>query len=117
MSALKSSLIHPPYKTKYRVGNWREYEWGLRSRGDVTIWFSEDAIATWKPPGNRRRGGQQLYSELAIETALTLRLVFHLPLRQTEGFVGSLLHLMGLDRDAPAYSGPNWTAIPAETGH
>jgi hypothetical protein len=104
MSALKSSLIHPPYKTKYRAGNWREYERGLRSRGDATVWFSEDAIAARTPPGNRRRGGQQLYSDLAIETALTLRLVFHLPLRQTEGFVGSLLHLMGLDCGAPNHT-------------
>ncbi len=67
MSAPKSSLIHPPYKTKYRVGNWREYEQGLRRRGEVTAWFSEDAISAWTPPGNRRRGGQQLYSDLAIE--------------------------------------------------
>ena len=76
MSTLKSSRIHPPYKTKYRVRNWREYERGLRSRGDVTVWFNEDAIAAWISPGNRRRGGQQRYSDRAIETALTLRAVF-----------------------------------------
>ena len=35
MSTLKSSLVHPPYKTKYRVKDWRQYERGLRSRGDV----------------------------------------------------------------------------------
>jgi hypothetical protein len=45
MSALKSSRIHPPYKTKYRVGSWREYERGLRSRGDITVWLSEDPTA------------------------------------------------------------------------
>ena len=104
VSALKSSRIHPPYKTKYRVRNWREYERGLRSRGDVTVWFSEDAIAAWIPPGNRRRGGQQRYSDLAIETSLSLRVVFHLPLRQTEGFVESLLQLMGLDYGAPDHT-------------
>jgi hypothetical protein len=68
------------------------------------VWFSENAIAAWTPPGNGRRGGQLRYSELAIETALTLRVVFHLPLRQTEGFVGSLLHLMGLDCGAPDHT-------------
>ena len=105
MSAVKSSLFHPPYKTKYRVGNWLEYERGLRNRGDVTVWFSEEAaIAAWTPPGNGRCGGQQRYSDLAIETALTLRVVFHLPLRQAEGFVGSLLHLMGLDCGAPDHT-------------
>jgi hypothetical protein len=104
MSALKSSRIHPPYKTKYRVGSWREYERGLRSRGDITVWLSEDPTAAWTPPGNGCRGGQQRYSDLAIETALTLRVVFHLPLRQTEGFLGSLLHLMGLDCAAPDHT-------------
>ena len=55
-----------------------------RSMSAVTVWFSENAIAAWTPPGNGRRGGQQQYSDLAFETALTLRVVFHLPLRQAE---------------------------------
>jgi len=104
MRTHKSSYVHPPYKTKYRVENWREYEKGLRDRGDVTIWFSEAAMAAWTPPANGKRGGQRQYSDLAIETALTLRLVFHLPLRQTEGFVGSLLKPMGLDLTAPDHT-------------
>lgn len=104
MRTHKSSYVRPPYKTKYKVTNWREYEKGLRDRGNVTIWFNEAAVAAWTPPGNRRRGGQQLYSDLAIETALTLRIVFHLALRQTEGFVGSLLKLMGLDLTAPDHT-------------
>ena len=57
MPVLRSSLVHPPYKTKYRVGNWPEYERGLRRRGDITVWFNEDAIAAWTPPGNGHRGG------------------------------------------------------------
>ena len=100
----KSSYVHPPYKTKYRVENWREYEKGLRDRGDVTIWFTEAATAAWTPDGSGKRGGQPLYSDMAIETALTLRLVFHLALRQTEGFVGSLLKLMDLDLTAPDHT-------------
>ena len=94
MAAGKSSRINRQYKTKYRIRNWREYERGLRSRGDVTIWLSEDAIAAWIPPKNGLRGGQRRYSNLAIRTALTLRVVFGLPLRQTEGFLDSLLSLM-----------------------
>ena len=73
----------------------------LRSRGDVTIWLSEDAIAAWIPPKNGLRGGQRRYSNLAIRTALTLRVVFGLPLRQTEGFLDSLLSLMSRDLKAP----------------
>ena len=97
----ESSHIHPPYKTKYRVENWAEYEKGLRDRADVTIWFTEEAAVAWTPACNGKRGGQRAYSDVAIETALTLRLVFHLPLRQTEGFVGSLLKLMKLHLTSP----------------
>ena len=104
MRSHKSSYVHPPYKTKCRVENWAEYEKGLRDRGDVAIWLSEAAIDAWTPTGNGRRGGQQLYSDLAIETALTFRIVFHLALRQTEGFVGSLLKVMGLDLAAPEHT-------------
>ena len=75
MAARKSSRVNRKYKTKYRIRNWREYERGLRSRGDVTIWLSEEAIAAWTPPKNGLRGGQRRYSNLVILTALTLRVV------------------------------------------
>ena len=104
MAAGKSSRINRQYKAKYRIRNWREYERGLRSRGDVTIWLSEDAIAAWIPPKNGLRGGQRRYSNLAIRTALTPRVVFSLPLRQTEGFLDSLLRLMGLNLKAPDHT-------------
>ncbi len=97
MPAVKSSLVHPRYKTEYRVRNWREYEDGLRARGDVTVWFSEDAVVNWISRSTGAPGGPRLYSDLAIETSLTLKTVFGLPLRQTEGFVGSLLRILGLD--------------------
>ena len=104
MAAGKSSRINRQYKTQYRIRNWREYERGLRSRGDITIWLSEDAIAAWIPPKNGLRGGQRRYSNLAIRTALTLRVVFGLPLRQTEGFLDSLLSLMSRDLKAPDHT-------------
>jgi len=72
------SRVHPTYKTHYRVGNWRVYERALVSRGDVTLWLSPDARAAWVVPPSGRPGGQQRFSNLAIETALTLRLVFRL---------------------------------------
>ena len=100
----KRSYRHPKYKTAYRVRNWAAYEKGLRDRGDVTIWLSQDAIDAWTPPKTGKPGGQPLYSDIAIETALTLRLVFHLPLRQAEGFLGSLLTLMGLDLPCPDHT-------------
>jgi hypothetical protein len=104
MSAGKSSRVNRKYKTKYRIRNWREYERSLRSRGDVTIWLSQEAIAAWTPPNNGLRGGQRRYSNLAILTALTLRVLFRLPLRQAEGFLDSLLGLMGLALKAPDHT-------------
>ena len=80
MAARKSTRVNRKYKTKYRVANWREYERGLRSRGDITVWFSDGAREAWTPPNNGRRGGQPRYSNLPIVTALTLRMVFRLPL-------------------------------------
>ena len=65
--------MHAKYKTKYRVGNWPEYERALVQRGDVTLWLAPEAIATWEGAGVGKRGGQLQYSDVAIETALTLR--------------------------------------------
>ena len=73
-------------------------------RGDVAVWFDEDAVEAWTPPKNGRRGAQPLYSNLAIVTALTLRVVFHLPPHQTEGFLNSILRLMDLDLAAPDHT-------------
>jgi hypothetical protein len=100
MASRKSRRVN----TKVRTKNWRAYEAGLKSRGDVTVWLSEEAITAWTPPNNGRRGGQLRYSNLAILTALTLRLLFHLPLRQTEGFVASLLRLMAVNLAAPDHT-------------
>ncbi len=103
-AARKSSKVNRKYKTRYRVGNWPEYERGLRARGDVTVWISDEAISAWTPEPKGRRGGQSRYSNLAILTVLTLRTVFHLPLRQAEGLVGSVLRLMGLELNAPDHT-------------
>ena len=96
--------MHPRYKTKYRVGNWPAYDRALVQRGDVTLWLTPGAIATWEAVGVGTRGGQLQYSEVAIETALTLRLIFHLPLRQTEGFLRSIFGMLCLDLSAPDHT-------------
>ena len=96
--------MHPKYKTKYRVGNWPAYDRALVQRGDVTLWLAPDAIAGWAAAGVGKRGGQLQYSDVAIETALTLRLLFHLPLRQTEGFLRSIFGMLCLDLSAPDHT-------------
>ena len=95
------SKVHPTYKTKYRVANWPTYNQALVRRGDVTLWLSSEAIAAWTPRRSGHRGGQRRYSDLAIETALTLRLLYHLPLRQAEGFLHALFGIMRLDLSVP----------------
>lgn len=92
-------------KKKYRLRNWAEYEEGLKNRGSLTIWFTEDAIKSWVPDNvTKKRGGQVKYSDLAIETALQVRSVYGLPLRQSEGFLTSIADLMGLDIEIPDHS-------------
>jgi hypothetical protein len=68
------------------------------------VWFSDEAIAGWRAEPRTTRGGQRLYSDLAISTALTLRAVFRLALRQTEGLIRSILALLGLDLAVPDHS-------------
>jgi hypothetical protein len=81
-----------------------DYNEALRQRGSLTVWFTDDAIAAWKAAPRTTPGGQLHYSDLAITTALTLRAVFHLALRQTEGLIGSVLQLLGLDLPVPDFS-------------
>ena len=98
------SRVHPKYKTKYRVSNWAEYDRALVQRGDITLWISYDAVASWKPTPTGRRGAQRKFADHAIEAALTLRFVFNLPLRQAEGFLRAVLSLMALDLEAPDHT-------------
>lgn len=96
---------HKFAKSEYKIENWDEYNESLRQRGDITIWFSDAAIDEWRPdPIPGKRGRPKEYSDLAIECCLMLRQVYHLPLRQTEGFTRSLIKLMGLDIKAPDYT-------------
>lgn len=92
-------------KNKYRVRNWKEYNQALVDRGRITFWISEEAIEAWENNEKTgKRGKPQKFSNIAIETALTLQQVFHLPLRQTEGLLASILATMGVTCKAPDYS-------------
>ncbi|MFA3919874.1 IS5 family transposase [Ruegeria hyattellae] len=91
-------------KARYRVTNAAEYNESLRRRGDLTVWVSDDVAKVWTSPRRKTRGGQAVYSDLAIGICLTLRVVFRLALRQTQGFMRSIAKLMGLDLVVPDYS-------------
>ena len=92
----------------YRVRNGREYETGLRARGSLTVWLglTDGKLANGNSPRPTRRkpGRHRKYSNHAIETTVTLGLVFGLASRQTEGFLRSLLTLLNLDNDVPDHS-------------
>src|SRR3954449_9656176 len=89
---------------KRKVTNWRDYDESLRRRGSVTVWFSDEAVEAWEAERRTSRGGQPAYSDLAILTALTFKAVFRLAYRQTEGLIGSVIGLLGLDLAGPDHS-------------
>ncbi len=91
-------------KQKRKLMNWREYDASLRQRGSLTVWFTDDAIEGWRAQPRTTQGGQPSYSSLAILTALTLKAVFRLALRQTEGLISSVIGLLGLDLAVPDHS-------------
>ena len=88
--------------TKYETANLSSYNDSLKQRGSLSIWFDPEMV--WVPPPNGRRGRQQSFSDAAIQTCLTLKVLFGLPLQQTTGFVQSLLQLVVLNWAAPDFS-------------
>ncbi len=97
----KRPRCRPRRKRIYRISNWPAYNTGLKARGRVGFWLSPEVLAGWRYQGPRYRGGPYQYSDQAIETGLILRLVYHLPWRQTEGFLDSLLACMGMSLAVP----------------
>lgn len=97
---------HKFARAKYKISNSREYDQSLKNRGSLIIWFSEEAVAKWNNPVSvhKKRGGQAIYSDLAIETCVRLGLVYKQHLRQTEGFVESIIKLLNLELKTPDYT-------------
>src|ERR687885_530642 len=91
-------------RQRHRVTNWPAYEAGLRQRGSLTVWFTDEAVAAWAAEPRTTPGGQPRYSALAILTALTLRAVFRLAYRQAEGLLGSIVALLGLALRVPDHT-------------
>lgn len=87
---------------KYKTTNWSAYNDSLKRRGSLSIWFDPEMV--WVPPPSGKRGRQQSFSDAAIQACLTLKVLFGMPLRQTTGFVQSLLQLVGLDWSVPDFS-------------
>jgi hypothetical protein len=92
-------------KRKCRLRNWPDYNKALVLRGSLTLWLDHHSLATWRDHATpTRRGRHRTYSDVAVLCALTLREVYHLPLRSTAGLVRSLLSLLEADLPVPDYS-------------
>ena len=95
-----------PVKDKYKIRNWKAYNKSLQQRGSVGIWIEESLMREWKGiKGEKKVVAEKLYPDSIIECCLLLGKVYHQPLRQTQGFVKSLLVLMGhKDFQVPDYT-------------
>jgi hypothetical protein len=92
-------------KQRYRIRNWREYNAALVGRGSLTVWIDQGVAAGWlEAHKSGRQGASLTYSDAAIQAILVLKAVYGLPLRGAQGFVESVLGLMGLPLPVPHYS-------------
>src|SRR5512134_2280982 len=108
---LNQDRRHHIPRQRRKVTNWPAYGASLRQRGSLTVWFTDEAVEAWAAEPRTTRGGQPWYSALAILTALTLRAVFRLAFRQTEGLIGSIIGLLGLALRVPDHTTTlMWTA-------
>src|SRR4029453_8049739 len=101
---LNQDRRHHIPRQRRKVTNWREYDASLRQRGSLTVWFTAEAGEGGAAEPRTTRGGQPWYSALAILTTLTLRVVFRLAYRQTEGLIGSVIGLLGLTLRVPDHT-------------
>ena len=90
-----------PSTPTYKTLNWPEYNKALKRRGSLTIWF--DPAMTWEAAPTGKRGRQPVYTDAAVQTCLTMKVLFGMALRQTTGFVESLLRRVGLDWEVPDF--------------
>jgi IS5 family transposase len=97
-------MSNPAKKATYRIRNWAEYDQALVRRGSLTIWVDQESLGAWNHQGPPRWGAKFVYSDAAIQCLLTMRAVFHLPLRATQGMARSIFELMGLALGVPHYS-------------
>ena len=91
-------------KMRHAVTNWAEYEGGLRRRGSLTLWITDEAIAAWAATRRATPGGQATHSDSAIQTCLMLRAAFKLALRQAEGLMLSVVELLGCELAVPDHT-------------
>ena len=103
---LRNSSRHKFEKTKFKITNWSDYNKALINRGSVTLWLSAEIIKAWSPKKLKKKlqGGQFKYSDTAIQAALSIKTVYHLPYRATQCLLESIMSLMKIKLDVPNYT-------------
>lgn len=92
-------------KKQYRIRNWKHYNNSLINRGSITLWFDKESIDKWYDNTiNTSKGRPKCYSDIAIECALTIKAVYNLTYRTTQGFLSSIIKIMGLNIKVPHYT-------------
>ena len=104
ISKIKKNHQPKTNKTAYRLRNWSQYNQALVERGSLTVWFDQNVLDQWYYQGPKQRGAQLTYTDLVIETALSLKAVFRLGFRQSQGLLASMLVLLDVERKVPNYS-------------
>jgi Transposase DDE domain len=84
-----------PSKDTYKIKNWKKYNKSLEKRGDFSIWIEGSVLSSWIDLTPKKVVGECLYPNAVIETCLILSKIYHQKLRQTVGFVRSLMKIMG----------------------
>jgi hypothetical protein len=104
MSKIETTALPAKSTEKYQLTNWSAYNEGLKQRGSLTLWLSDEVAQQWYHQGQQQKGGRFIYADACILLLLTLKVTFKLPFRQLEGFVCSLMKLLQLDLRVPDYS-------------
>lgn len=104
---MQKPKLHRPKPAKrgpYKISNWKQYNQALKQRGSLEVWIEKDMEQQWYYRGVQQRGAQYEYSDNCIEMAIALRSIYHLPYRQLEGFLLSLVKVLGWSVKVPDYT-------------
>jgi hypothetical protein len=104
LSKIDNVAVEVKPKEKYHLTNWSCYNAGLKQRGSLTLWLSENVAQQWYHQGQRKQGGQFIYGNDCILLLLTLKVTFKLPFGQQEGFASSLMAFLQLELRVADYS-------------
>jgi hypothetical protein len=95
-------------KDKYKIRNWQSYNKSLCRRGSLTLWLHDSVLKEWEPASKKKKEvGEQAYPDSIIQCCILMKINYGLRLRQSTGFMESLLQMMGKGH----LSVPGYTAL------